>query len=104
MNLYRLKNLEALPETDPDYDPRIDASSYHGTLGEAQAAARDRFEPHMRSTARIELVDADVSKDGVLHILATGAPRPLGIADVLRSWSVSARGGLRELEGAPCNT
>lgn len=63
-----------------------------GTLQIAHEHAKVRF--GIRESARIELVDIDTSKDGVLTLLNTGEPKTRG---VMRTWALTSRGGLREV-------
>ncbi|MBT2325520.1 hypothetical protein J7E62_24610 [Variovorax paradoxus] len=75
-----------------------DKPRYFGTQGDAHEDGR-KEEEVWRSSVRIKEVDLKADKDGVLRLLQEG---PAGADDLLggrgRTWTVTARGGLKELE------
>jgi hypothetical protein len=68
--------------------------SHHATLAEAHRAAKAYSD---RPNVRVEHIDVDTSKDGVLSLLqgysATDGAYPVF---VLRAWGITPRGGLDE--------
>jgi hypothetical protein len=64
---------------------------FYGVLKEAHEAAKG-YQPYLRDYTRIELVDVDTSKAGVLRILSGDAQYT-----VLRTWCLTSRGGLKEV-------
>jgi hypothetical protein len=84
-----------------DYPENDAGARYFGTMGEAHAEGK-KLEPVFRSNVRIRLLDIAVDKAGVLEILNHGGPHRLLVdhqteIKVLRTWSLTARGGLTEI-------
>lgn len=89
MHFYRVLDIDA--------DPAQGLVDWYPTMADAHRDAKRRFcTGHARSRCRIELVEIDTSKDGVLGLLRTGAP-PCDSLPALRTWGLTDRGGLREL-------
>ena len=64
-----------------------------GTRSEAQSHGKDNATPTFRGSVRIHELDYKTDKAGVIDIL-NGVARPT----IIRSWKLSARGGLVELK------
>lgn len=69
-----------------------EAPHYEGTRDDARSYARAAYAEAEWPRVRIELIDVDVSKDGILGLLQ-GRLEP----KVLQTWTLSKRGGLVEL-------
>jgi len=75
-----------------------DPIRYFSTQGDAHEDGR-KEEPVWRSAVRIKEVDLKADKDAILALLQRG---PSASEDLLlgrgRTWTLTARGGLKELE------
>ena len=69
--------------------------SHHGVLLDAHNAAKGYAQ---RDCVRIELIDVNTTKDGVLALLQGYSPADTyDNVKVLRTWGLTPRGGLREV-------
>ena len=75
-----------------------DPIRYFATQGDAHDDGR-KEEPVWRSAVRIKEVDIKCDKDAILALLRGGVPEDL-LEDRGRMWTLTARGGLKELEEA----
>lgn len=75
---------------EPDAKPL-----YRGTLADVKADAKE-VATKLRFAIRIHELDVPTDKDSVIALLNTGGP-PADLKPT-RSWSVTPRGGLAELE------
>lgn len=66
---------------------------YRGTLAEAHEVMRG-FPKTNRDEARIELIDVEVDKEGVLKLLNQGDK---AWHTLVRTWLITERGGLKEV-------
>jgi hypothetical protein len=82
MKVFRLTNTEQEPGA-------ADPSDYFGTLGEVKAACREIAQP-LRKQHVVEELDVQSDKAGMVAAL-NGTPI---ITDVIRTFSVTARGAL----------
>jgi hypothetical protein len=78
--------------------------SHHATLAEAHAAAKGYDKVNARPHVRVEMIDVDTNKAGVLSLLRgysvqDGSTEP-GTVRVLRAWDLTDRGGLAEMSDA----
>ena len=78
--------------TDPE------TVAVHATRGDAQAMARDAFKPVFRAAARIVLIDVNTDKASLVWLLNNTAKLPeLATEGALRTWRLTARGGIKEI-------
>lgn len=71
--------------------------SHHATLAEAHKAAKSYDALNDRNHVRIELLDIDTSKAGIIELLRGYSVADLADAKrIVRAWGLSARGGLVE--------
>lgn len=90
MQVYRVSDAEAIP-----CDGGV---SYLGTMAEAHAEAKRRFESYWsRNRARIDLFDVPTDKPGMLALL-TGGDSYVRSLPVSRTWGLTPRSGLVELK------
>jgi len=82
MQVYRIICVAPGVDQDPEYE---------GTCKDAHNRAKDRF-LGMSQYARIELIDVDTTKDGILGLLS-GRLEP----KVISTWGLTRRGGLMEI-------
>lgn len=73
-----------------------DSRAHHATLAEAHNDAK-AFRVEDRSYVRVELIDIQIDKAGVLALLQAIDRREGIAADPIRTWAVSDRGGLYEI-------
>lgn len=83
MHFYRITSFEG--DSMPEWEP---------TLAEAHA----RLKLKVGRDARIELIDVDTSKNGVLALLRGDMYSPMcATKGPLRTWALTPRGGLKEV-------
>ena len=70
-------------------------TTHHATLHDAHKASKTGYSKSERADVRIEQIDVDVSKAGVLSLLQGYSPEDFSAT---RTWALSPRGGLREIE------
>jgi hypothetical protein len=85
-----------------DYAENHLGATYHGTLADAQAQGK-KIEDVFRVNARICLLEIPTDKAGILELLNHGGPHQRFVAhetalEPLRSWSMTTRGGVKEIE------
>lgn len=77
--------------------------SHHATLAEAHGAAKG-YGKDSFPNVRVEMIDVDTSKDGILGLLRgysiqDGTVRGVDAnVRIVRAWDISTRGGLAELD------
>lgn len=72
---------------------------FHGTLADAHKTAKATFNNSiLRSRARIDLHDINTDKASLVVILNGRLTDVIGEAKPLRTWGLTARGGLKELQ------
>jgi len=69
----------------------VEGFVYKSTQAEAHGHARSLV---AYSHTYIDLLDLDVDKSAIVHLLSTGVP----LAKVIKSWGLTPRGGLKEVD------
>lgn len=85
MHIYRV--------LDSDTDTVL---SFRDTLKSAHRRAKQESE-NDRDDVRIELINIPTDKIGILNLLACLVAQEMPEAEALRTWKLTARGGLKEI-------
>lgn len=86
MHVYRVFNSD-IERDELDY-------RFKGTLEESRVLAHSGPGPWSHDNVRIELIDVPTDKASIIKLLDMGELD----ADPLRTWGITKRGGLRELD------
>lgn len=71
---------------------------YESTLKGAHLCAKEQYDKFTWPAVRIELFDMPVDKDSMVGLLNSAACGQLDLAEnVLRTWALTDRGGLKEV-------
>lgn len=85
MNVYRITRFHG------------DTPAYRDTLKAAQAKAKEGMERRQLGETRVDLIDVPTDKTGVIALLNMFSECGAVSYSALRTWKLSARGGLAEI-------